>query len=52
MKSKRMEESIAKREAEAVEAFEEWYPEQGYSEAVNGAPWDGEEGGFMGTIAA
>ncbi len=52
MKSKKQEEAIAKREAEAIEAFEEWYPEQGYDEAAASAPFDTEDDGFMGTIAA
>jgi hypothetical protein len=45
----KMEEAIAKRVEEAIAKFEEWFREEGYCEAVDGAPWDGREGGFLGT---
>ena len=50
MRSKNQQEADAKREAEAISAFEEWRQEQGYTEAVNGAPYDSGEGGHLGTI--
>lgn len=47
MKSERMKESIAKREADAITAFRRWYQQQGWNEAVEGAPWS--EGRYLGT---
>lgn len=51
-KSKKQERAIAQREAEAIAAFEAWFREQGYTEAVDGAPYDSAEGGYLGTIDA
>lgn len=45
-------ETEGKEITKAVAKFEAWLSKKGYVPAVDGAPYDSEEGGYLGTIDA